>query len=86
MSNIDLQLLRNLVDASPQAVALVDVQNPDHPVIYVNASFQTLTGYLPEDLIGRNLRILQGKNREQDERHRLREAIAITNNRKCQEK
>ena len=47
MSDIDLQLLRNLVDASPQAVALVDVQDPDQPVIYVNASFQTLTGYLP---------------------------------------
>jgi diguanylate cyclase (GGDEF)-like protein/PAS domain S-box-containing protein len=82
MSDINLQVLRNLLDASPQAVALVDAQNPDHPVVYVNASFQTLTGYTTEDLLGRNLRILQGKNRDQDERHRLREAMAAGEN--CQ--
>jgi two-component system cell cycle response regulator len=75
MAEIDAQLLRNLVDGSPQAVALVDVQSPDHPVVYVNLSFQALTGYTADELLGRNMRILQGQNREQDGRHRLREAL-----------
>ncbi|MFI4889962.1 MAG: diguanylate cyclase domain-containing protein [Steroidobacterales bacterium] len=75
MAEIDAQLLRNLVDGSPQAVALVDVQSPDQPVVYANRSFETLTGYTAEELLGRNLRILQGQNREQDGRHRLREAL-----------
>ncbi len=75
MGEIDAQLLRSLVDGSPQAVALVDVQSPDHPVAYVNRSFQALTGYTADELVGRNLRILQGQNREQDGRHRLREAL-----------
>jgi diguanylate cyclase (GGDEF)-like protein/PAS domain S-box-containing protein len=76
MQDIDPSVLRMLVDASPQAVALIDAQNPDHPVIYVNASFQALTGYMAEELVGRNLRILQGQNRDQDGRHRLREALS----------
>jgi diguanylate cyclase (GGDEF)-like protein/PAS domain S-box-containing protein len=76
MAEIDAQLLRIMIDGSPQAVALVDVQSPDHPVVYVNRSFQALTGYAADELTGRNLRILQGQNREQEGRHRLREAVS----------
>jgi diguanylate cyclase (GGDEF)-like protein/PAS domain S-box-containing protein len=54
---------------------LVDAQNPDHPVIYANPGFQALTGYSAEELLGRNLRLLQGDDREQDGRQRLREAL-----------
>jgi two-component system cell cycle response regulator len=75
MEHIAPPLMRNLVDASPQPVALVDAQDPDHPVVYVNASFLALTGYAEEELLGRNLRMLQGQQREQDGRHRLREAL-----------
>lgn len=76
MAEVDAQILRSLADESPQAVALVDVQNPEQPVVYVNRSFEALTGYVSAEIIGRNLRILQGRNREQDGRHRLREALA----------
>jgi diguanylate cyclase (GGDEF)-like protein/PAS domain S-box-containing protein len=34
-----------------------------------------LTGYPAAELLGRNLRLLQGEDREQDGRHRLREAL-----------
>jgi PAS domain S-box-containing protein len=34
-----------------------------------------LTGYPAAELLGRNLRLLQGDDREQDGRHRLREAL-----------
>ncbi len=57
-------------------MALVDAGNPDHPVIYVNHGFEQLTGYSLADLAGRNLRLLQGEDRDQDARHRLREALA----------
>jgi PAS domain S-box-containing protein len=75
MQDLAPPLLRNLLDASPQAVAVVDAQHPDHPVVYVNASFLALTGYTEEELVGRNLRMLQGEQREQDGRHSLREAL-----------
>jgi len=34
-----------------------------------------LTGYSATELVGRNLRFLQADDREQDGRHRLREAL-----------
>jgi diguanylate cyclase (GGDEF)-like protein/PAS domain S-box-containing protein len=36
-----------------------------------------LTGFCAADLVGRNLRLLQGDDREQDGRHRLREAMRL---------
>jgi diguanylate cyclase (GGDEF)-like protein/PAS domain S-box-containing protein len=48
---------------------------PEHPVVYVNRGFETLTGYAAADLIGKNLRLLQADDRDQDARHRLREAL-----------
>src|SRR5271155_5594439 len=75
--SFDADLFRRLLESSPEGVALVDAQASDHPVIYVNPGFSTLTGYQAAELMGRNLRLLQGDDREQDGRHRLREAIRL---------
>ena len=76
MTGIDLELYRRLLDSSPEGVVLVDAQNPEHPVLYANPGFETLTGYPAAELIGQNLRRLQADDRDQDARHRLREALA----------
>ncbi|MGC2031598.1 MAG: diguanylate cyclase, partial [Steroidobacteraceae bacterium] len=68
-------LYRRLVETSPEGVVLVDAQHPEHPVIYANSGFEALTGYSSAQLLGRNLRFLQSEDREQDGRHRLREAL-----------
>jgi diguanylate cyclase (GGDEF)-like protein/PAS domain S-box-containing protein len=68
-------MYRRLVASAPEGVALVDAQNPERPVIYANTAFEALTGYSAAELLGRNLRLLQGEDREQDGRHRLREAL-----------
>jgi two-component system cell cycle response regulator len=75
MTGFDADLYRRLVESSPEGVVLVDAQNPERPVIYANPGFEALTGYSAADLLGRNLRLLQGEDREQDGRHRLREAL-----------
>jgi diguanylate cyclase (GGDEF)-like protein/PAS domain S-box-containing protein len=75
--SFDADLFRRLLESSPEGVALIDAQAADHPVIYVNPGFVALTGYQAADLLGRNLRLLQGDDREQDGRHRLREAIRL---------
>jgi two-component system cell cycle response regulator len=72
----DVDFYRRLLDCSPEGVVLVDALNPEHPVVYVNPGFESMTGYSGADLIGRNLRMLQADDREQDARHRLREALA----------
>jgi diguanylate cyclase (GGDEF)-like protein/PAS domain S-box-containing protein len=68
-------MYQRLVETSPEGVVLVDALNPVNPVIYANPAFEALTGYPSIELIGRNLRLLQGEDREQDARHRLREAL-----------
>jgi len=77
MTEIDAAFYRRLLDTSPEGVVLVDAQQPDRPVIYVNPGFEALTGYAAADLLGRNLRLLQADDREQDGRHRLREALRL---------
>jgi len=77
MTSIDADFYRRLLDTSPEGVVLVDAQHPDRPVIYVNPGFEALTGYSAAELLGRNLRLLQGEDREQDGRHRLREALRL---------
>lgn len=75
MTGIDLNLYRRLVETSPEGVVLVDAQHSERPVVYANPGFEALTGYTAAELTGRNLRLLQGDDREQDGRHRLREAM-----------
>ncbi len=76
MTDVDPQFYLRLLESSPDGVALVDAHNPEHPVIYVNQGFEQLTGYTLADLKGRNLRLLQADDRDQDARHRVREALA----------
>jgi two-component system cell cycle response regulator len=76
MTTFDEGLYRRLVESSPEGVVLIDAQGTDHPVLYVNPAFEALTGYSAAELIGRNLRLLQADDREQDGRHRLRDAMS----------
>jgi two-component system cell cycle response regulator len=76
MTGFDPQMYRRLVETSPEGVVLVDAQGRDHPVVYVNPAFEALTGYSAAELTGRNLRLLQADDREQDGRHRLRDALS----------
>jgi diguanylate cyclase (GGDEF)-like protein/PAS domain S-box-containing protein len=75
VTGFDDTLYRRLVESSPEGVVLIDASIPDHPVIYANPAFETLTGYKSDELLGRNLRMLQSDDRDQDGRHRLREAL-----------
>ena len=76
MTDVDAGFYRRLLESSPDGVSLIDAENPEHPVIYVNQGFEQLTGYALADLKGRNLRLLQSDDRDQDARHRVREALA----------
>jgi two-component system cell cycle response regulator len=75
MTGFDADMFRRMVETSPEGIVLVDAINPEHPVIHANPGFEALTGYWKAELVGRNLRFLQGDDREQDGRNRLREAL-----------
>jgi two-component system cell cycle response regulator len=75
MTGFDSDMFRRLVETLPEGVVLIDAQGSDHPVLYVNPAFEAMTGYNAAELVGRNLRLLQADDRDQDGRHRLRDAL-----------
>ncbi len=63
------------VDSSSCGITLVDLEQPDEPLVYVNDAFCEMTGYLRGDVIGRNCRFLQGEERRQSGVDRVRQAV-----------
>ncbi len=72
------ELPRTLVDyLSKSRVALaVATATDDHHLLMVNDSFCALTGYSPDDVVGRNCRMLQRDAANDEPRARLREFLA----------
>ena len=75
MADWSVEFLRGVLDAAPEGIVICQAGQADQPVSYANAAFQRLTGYTLEELLGQDLRRLQGSDREQEGRTRLREAI-----------
>ena len=68
-------LLARALEACPQSVSIVDVRDPAQPLVWVNHAFELLTGYQRAEILGRNCRLMQGDNRDLDQRRRVREAV-----------
>jgi diguanylate cyclase (GGDEF)-like protein/PAS domain S-box-containing protein len=75
MQNFDSTFVQLILDRAPEGIVICDAQAKDFPVVYVNAAFEKLTGYAAADLVGSNLRLLQGADREQEGRRRINEAL-----------
>lgn len=69
-------LVRSALEAAGEGIAVVDGEHPDRPVAWVNPAFEAMTGFSAAELLGRNLRVLQGGDREQAALAELREAVA----------
>jgi PAS domain S-box-containing protein len=69
------QVLSKILDSCVNGVTLADPDLDDMPIVYVNRAFETMTGYEPGEIIGHNCRFLQGEDRDQEARHRIRQAI-----------
>src|SRR5918997_6463244 len=70
-----LRLLERAVTASTNSIVIADPNQPDVPLVYVNPAFERTTGYAAEEVLGRNCRFLQGKDRDQPALGELRTAI-----------
>ena len=68
--------ISNLLAQMPFSLVVADPKRSDCPVIYVNETFERVTGYKAAEVIEQNCRFLQGQDRNQSERARLRDAIA----------
>jgi diguanylate cyclase (GGDEF)-like protein/PAS domain S-box-containing protein len=72
---IDPRLLRLAVAASHDGIVIADARQEDQPLIYVNPGFERMTGYRPDEVLGRNCRFLQGDDRSQPGLEVLRSAL-----------
>ena len=70
-----LRLQERAVAAVGSGVTIADVRQPDCPVVYCNPAFTAVTGYAPEDVLGRNCRFLQGPETDQDAVSAVRRAV-----------
>jgi PAS domain S-box-containing protein len=70
-----LRLLERAVTASTNSIVIADPNQPDVPLVYVNPAFERTTGYAAGEVLGRNCRFLQGRDRNQPALGELRTAV-----------
>lgn len=70
------EVLATAVSAVSSGIIICDATRPDHPVTFANAAFTRITGYAAEEIIGRNCRILQGRDTDPEALDKLRRALA----------
>lgn len=76
LSPDELGRLKELaLDAADEGITVSDMSLPDNPIVYANEGFSRLTGYGPDDAIGRNCRFLQGPETDPRASRQIREAI-----------
>ena len=74
-----LRLLESVVVNTNDAVIITEAEPIDEPgprILYVNAAFTEITGYQPEEVLGKTPRILQGPKTDQNELRKLRTALS----------
>jgi PAS domain S-box-containing protein len=70
-----LDFLKRQWQALNAGVVISDALNPDMPIVYVNPTFETMSGYSAKEIMGRNCRFLQGDDRNQPELKAIRDAV-----------
>jgi diguanylate cyclase (GGDEF)-like protein/PAS domain S-box-containing protein len=68
------EFLRGALDVAPEGVAICEAGG-DRAAVYVNPAYCRLTGYELSELLGKNLRFLQGDDKEQPELEAVRESL-----------
>lgn len=72
---MNIELLKAAVTGSRDGITISDFTKADNPLIFINPAFETMTGYIMEDVINKNCRYLQGDDRDQSELEIIRNAI-----------
>ncbi len=74
-----VRLLQSVVVNTNDAVIITEAEPIDRPgprILYVNEAFTRITGYSPDEVLGKTPRILQGPKTDQVELQRVRSALS----------
>ncbi|XP_075503286.1 adagio protein 1-like [Primulina tabacum] len=74
-----------LLQPANYGFVVTDALEPDNPIIYVNSGFEMVTGYLAEEVLGRNCRFLQCRGPYAKRRHPLVDPTVVAEIRRCLE-
>jgi len=55
-----LKLLERCIESSSNGIVVTNARTGDMPVVYVNPTFERMTGYSADEILGKNLRFLRG--------------------------
>ncbi|MGQ4647783.1 PAS domain S-box protein [Lyngbya aestuarii] len=78
-SEEQLRLLELAVFNANEAVLITEAESLNHPgpkIVYVNSGFTKMTGYQPEDVIGKTPRLLQGPKTNRAQLDKIRKALS----------
>ena len=70
-----LWLYDRAMAATSTGIAISDATNPEHPIIYCNPAFESMTGYQRDEIIGKNCRFLQGSDTDPEAVTIIRQAL-----------
>ncbi|WP_028696548.1 PAS domain S-box protein [Pseudomonas cremoricolorata] len=73
---INAQLLQSMVEACNDGIVVTEREGEDTILIYMNPAFERLTGYSSSEVLYQDCRFLQGDDRDQLARVRIRRALA----------
>ena len=70
-----LRLRERAMQAVVGGIVITDATLPDNPIVYASPGFERLTGYAEAEVVGRNCRLLQGKDTDPRAVATVREAV-----------
>ena len=70
-----IKLRERAIEAASVGIAIAARAEEDYPIIYGNPALSLITGYPLEELLGRNLRLLQGQGTDEKDRDMIRKAL-----------
>ncbi|NMG21145.1 MHYT domain-containing protein [Brasilonema bromeliae] len=70
-----LRVRDRAIAAASNAIVITDPHQEDNPIIFCNPAFETITGYSPQEVLGRNCRFLQGSDTNPQTIEQLRNAL-----------
>lgn len=77
-----IRLRERAIEAASVGIVVSDATQGDNPIIYANSALSRITGYAQNEFLGKNLRMLQGRGTDEEDRESIRHAIA--NEKRCE--
>ena len=69
-------LKERALESTAEGVVISECRDGKMPIIYVNRAFTAMTGYSPDEVLGRNCRFLQGPETDGATTQAIRDAIS----------